>query len=165
MSPNPAGEWPQIATEKADSVILRTARPDAENRTSYFFTDALQILATHEMNEIPGIFESVEKALQAGHYVAGFVSYEAGYHFEPATMLSAAWKGCGVPLVWFGIYREPLIRHEFSEGSFPASGCSEAASTDAEEISVSPSRTEYGERIQRIRQYIEAGICTRRILR
>ena len=68
--PNPPSEWLRIAAAKAGSVILRTARPDADNRRSYFFTDALQILATHRMSEIPGIFESVEKALQAGHYVA-----------------------------------------------------------------------------------------------
>jgi para-aminobenzoate synthetase/4-amino-4-deoxychorismate lyase len=156
--PDSPGEWPRIATEKADSVILRTARPDAENRRSYFFTDALQILATHELNEIPAIFESVEKALQAGHYVAGFVSYEAGYHFEPAAMrFAGALRGSGVPLVWFGIYREPMIRDECSECRLPARACSEDVETDAGEISVSLSRTEYGERIQRIRQYIEAG--------
>ena len=63
----------------------------ADNRRSYFFTDALQILATDQMNEIPGIFESVEKALQAGYYVAGFVSYEAGYHFDRSDGL------CGRP--------------------------------------------------------------------
>jgi len=156
--PNLPGEWPQIAAAKAGSVILRTARPDADNRSSYFFTDALQILATDERNEIPGIFESIEKALQAGHYVAGFVSYEAGYHFEPAAMRSAgALEGCAVPLVWFGIYRQPLIWDECGESRFPASGRSEDAATEAGEISVSLSRAEYGKRIQQIRQYIEAG--------
>ena len=156
--PNLPGEWPQIAAAKARSVILRTARPDADNRSSYFFTDALEILATNEMNEIPGIFESVEKALQAGHYVAGFVSYEAGYHFEPAAMRAAgALEGCGVPLVWFGIYQEPLIWDERGGGRFPASGRSEDSAAETEEISVSLSRAKYGERIQQIRRYIEAG--------
>ena len=127
--PNRPVEWPRIATAKAGSVILRTARPDADNRRSYFFTDALQILATDQMNEIPGIFESAEKALQTGHYVAGFVSYEAGYHFEPAAMGSAGdLEGCGVPLLWFGIYREPLSWNECG-GGFPASGRSEDAAT------------------------------------
>src|ERR1700677_1889162 len=122
---NPPWEWPRIAAAKAGSVILRTARSDAENRISYFFTDALQILATDRMSEISGIFESVEKALQTGHYVAGFVSYEAGYYFEPAAMRSAGdLEGCGVPLVWFGIYREPFMWDECG-GRFPASGRSE----------------------------------------
>jgi para-aminobenzoate synthetase/4-amino-4-deoxychorismate lyase len=156
--PNPPGEWSRIAAAKAGSVILRTARPDSDNRRSYFFTDALQILATDQMKEIPGIFESVEKALQAGHYVAGFVSYEAGYHFEPAAMRSAgAMEGCGVPLVWFGIYRETLIWDECGGDRFSASGSSEDAGAAAGEISVSLSRAEYGGRIQQIRRYIEAG--------
>ena len=156
--PNLPGEWPQIAAAKAGSVILRTARPDADNRRSYFFTDALQILATDEMNEIPGIFESVEKALKAGHYVAGFVSYEAGYHFEPAAMRSAgALEGGGVPLVWFGIYREPVSWDECGGGTIPASGRSEHGVGEAGEISVGISRAAYGERIEQIRRYIEAG--------
>ncbi len=156
--PNVAGGWPQMAAAKAGSVLLRTARPDAENRRSYFFTDAVQILTTDEMNEIPGIFESIEKALEAGHYVAGFLSYEAGYHFEPAAMRSAGTlEGCGVPLVWFGIYREPVSWDECGEGRVPASGGSEHAVGEAGEISVGISRAEYGERIEQIRRYIEAG--------
>src|SRR5271170_505732 len=155
--PNPPGEWARIAAAKAGSVILRTARSDADNRSSYFFTDALQILVTDQMNEIPSIFESVEKALQAGYYVAGFVSYEAGYHFEPAAMRSAGnLEGCGVPLVWFGIYREPLSWDECG-GRIPGSGRSEDAAAETGEISVSISRAEYDERIQQIRRYIEAG--------
>ena len=161
--PDLPGEWPQIAAAKAGSVILRTARPDADmsnadNLRSYFFTDALQILSTNEMNEIPAIFESVEKALQAGHYVAGFVSYEAGYHFDPAAMRSAgALEGSGGPLVWFGVYRKPRIWNELGGSGFLPPGRSEHAATEAGEISVSLSHAEYGERIQQIRQYIEAG--------
>jgi para-aminobenzoate synthetase / 4-amino-4-deoxychorismate lyase len=155
--PNPPAEWPRIAAAQAGSVILRTARQDADNRRSYFFTDALQILATDQLNEIPGIFESAEKALRAGHYVAGFVSYEAGYHFEPAAMRPAGdMEGCSVPLVWFGIYREPLSWDECG-GRFPATVRSEDAEAAPGEISVSISRAEYGERIQQIRRYIEAG--------
>jgi hypothetical protein len=102
--PNPLGEWARIAAAQVGSVILTTAREDADNRRSYFFTDALQILATDKMNEIPGIFESAEMALEAGHHVAGFVSYEAGYHFELAAMrLAQNLAGCGGPLVWLGI--------------------------------------------------------------
>ena len=155
--PIPPGEWSRIAAAKAGSVVLRTARPDADNRRSYIFTDALQILATDQMNEIPGIFQSVEMALQAGQYVAGFVSYEAGYHFEPAAMRSAGnVEGCGVPLVWFGIYREPLSWDECGR-RFPVSGCTDDDASETGKLSVNISRAKYGEQIQQIRRYIEAG--------
>jgi len=154
---NPPGEWPRIAAAKSGSVVLKTARPDDDNRQSYFFTDPLQILATDRMNEIPGIFESVEKALEAGHYVAGFVSYEAGYHFEPAAMRPAVnVEGCGVPLVWFGVYRQPLTSDEW-EGTLRTSARGEDAMAEAADISVGISRAEYDQRIQQIRRYIEAG--------
>lgn len=146
-----------MAAAMPGSVILRTARTDADSRRSFFFTDAIQILATDQMSEIPGIFESVEKCLRAGHYVAGFVSYEAGYHFEPAAMHSAGEiKASDVPLVWFGIYREPRIWDECGD-SPPSPHRSREGMAEPGDILVGISRTDYCQRIQQIRRYIEAG--------
>jgi para-aminobenzoate synthetase/4-amino-4-deoxychorismate lyase len=150
--------WPRIAADSPGSVLLKTARPDEENRWSYLFTDPLEILATSDKNEIPRIFESIQNAIQSGYYAAGFVSYEAGYHFEPAAMrfLGALERG-SLPLLWFGIYRDPIRWDETAAGSVPASAPGEDSPPDAEEISVSLSPAQYAERIQQIRQYIEAG--------
>jgi para-aminobenzoate synthetase/4-amino-4-deoxychorismate lyase len=138
-------------------VFLKTARPDADNQQSLFFGDALQILTTECFDEIPDIFASIDKALQSGHFVAGFLSYEAGYHFEPTAMGSICHvKKCDVPLAWFGIYREPLIWNEFENTPSEFSLDNEALA-ESEDVSVSMPRAEYCERIQQIRQYIKAG--------
>ena len=83
-------EWSSLAARRPGSVLLRTARPDPDNQSSYLFIDPLQILSTRELAEIPALFASLENALRDGCYVAGFLSYEAGYHFEPRAANSAA---------------------------------------------------------------------------
>lgn len=153
----PPRAWAGSAAAKPASVLLKTARADAENQQSLFFSDALQILTTDCLHEIPAIFASIDKALQSGHYVAGFLSYEAGYHFEPAAMRSVSRsQGRDVPLAWFGVYRKPLVWDEFQNP--PAdSPVNEQILAEPEEISVGIPLVEYCERIQQIRRYIEAG--------
>src|ERR1700749_2045815 len=116
-------EWSRIAAEHPGSVLLQTARSDTDNTSSFLFRDALQILCADQLDEIPAIFESIQNALRDGYYVAGFLSYEAGYHFEPAALQSAAPPAkADLPLAWFGIYKEPLVRKECeSERIEPAS--------------------------------------------
>lgn len=153
----PLEEWPQIAAERAGSVLLRTARPDAENQSSYLFTDPLEILSTNRLDEIPAIFARIESALQAGNHVAGFLSYEAGYHFEPAALRFASLPDAsGAPLAWFGVYHAPLVRNELERVDAEL-GQSHETVQQVEEVSIGISRTEYCERIEQIRRYIEAG--------
>jgi para-aminobenzoate synthetase / 4-amino-4-deoxychorismate lyase len=146
-----------LAAAEPASVLLRTARPDAENQETFFFSDAMQILTTDCLHEIPLVFASIDKALQSGQYVAGFLSYEAGYHFEPTAMRSGGHSDrCDVPLAWFGVYREPLVWNEF-ENTLTESHLNDEPFAESGPVSVGISRAEYCHRLQQIRQYIEAG--------
>ncbi|MFA6357879.1 MAG: chorismate-binding protein [Candidatus Omnitrophota bacterium] len=49
-------------------------------------------------------FESIEKALKQGYYLAGFLSYEAGYCFEEKLYKN---KEYGFPLIYLGAYKTP----------------------------------------------------------
>jgi para-aminobenzoate synthetase / 4-amino-4-deoxychorismate lyase len=83
---SPLEECSRIVAEHSGSVLLWTARTDDENRSSFLFRGPLEILVASHLDEIPAIFASIENALQQGCYVAGFLSYEAGYHFEPTAL-------------------------------------------------------------------------------
>ena len=152
-------DWPQIAAGHSGSVLLHTARTDAENQASFLFTDPLEILSTNRLDAIPAIFASIDRALQAGHYVAGFLSYEAGYHFEPAAMRSVSPLAesdpplADLPLLWFGIYRQPLISNEPE----PMETNPESDLPNPEALSIAISSAGYHAQIQQIRRYIEAG--------
>lgn len=146
-----------MAAAKPGSVLLRTARADAENRRSYLFADPVQVLAAAHPDEIPSVFEAVEKALRDGYYVAGFVSYEAGYHFEPAALRGGEHDAnCDLPLVWWGVYRQPLVceEDETQRSEHEASG---TADVQPEQMPMGISPEEYREAIEKIRRYIEAG--------
>lgn len=148
-------EWDRIAATRPGSVLLRSGRPDAESARSYLFTDPLAVLCARKADEIPRVFEEVERALQAGHSVAGFLSYEAGYHFEPAALKpDPCPPASSVPLAWFGVYAEPLI----VDGALAQYAGGEAGDAGAlEELAFDLTREEYRRRVERIRQYIEAG--------
>lgn len=156
------GEWSRIAAGHSGSVLLWTARPDEENRSSFLFTDALEILSTSQLDEIPAIFASIEKALHEGCYVAGFLSYEAGYHFEPAALRLAAHREIAnpqlaqLPLAWFGIYRKPFVRDESDQASTDI-GLNPGDMQEAGDVSIDISQAQYCECVQQIRQWIEAG--------
>jgi para-aminobenzoate synthetase/4-amino-4-deoxychorismate lyase len=159
---SPLEECSRIVAEHSGSVLLWTARTDDENRSSFLFRGPLEILVASHLDEIPAIFASIENALQQGCYVAGFLSYEAGYHFEPTALRGGSHREihfprpAELPLAWFGIYKQPLVLDKVD--------CTRAhISPDRQEtqkagdVSIDISSEEYRERVQQIRQSIEAG--------
>jgi len=150
-----AADWARAAATEPGSVLLRTARTDEENRISYLFQRPLEILSARRPDEIPEVFAGIERALAAGRYVAGFLGYEAGYHFEPAARRGVPDFGLApddLPLAWFGVYDTPLIRE--------AGGDAEAAPASCEvtgEARIGVSQEEYTQKIDRIRDLIARG--------
>lgn len=69
------------------------------------FTEPVKVLETHDLNEIPGIMQEVEQALDEGYYAAGYVSYEAAPAFQKEMDVRS---GAQMPLLWFGIFKAPI---------------------------------------------------------
>lgn len=145
-----------------DSVLLQTARFDPSNKRSLLFLDPFQIATAHSLEEVPELFERIEEALAADFYVAGFLSYECGYHFE--RFQHVALTGQSLPLAWFGIYRKPLIfDHEtglFDGEPLPPlidEPIKKAGATLAENVTLAISQEDYTAKIERIQEYIAAG--------
>jgi para-aminobenzoate synthetase/4-amino-4-deoxychorismate lyase len=136
-----------IVAETPNSILLETSRPDAGSQRSFLFLDPVRTLTAFRLDEIPELFRQVEEALDAGFHVAGFVSYECGYHFQPFSRITLA--PSEMPLIWFGVYRKPLNPNVIVS-DFPLSS-----------LEVTPFLTiaedEYCGRVDRIKRYIEAG--------
>ena len=99
----------QLIAERPNSVLLHTARPDATNHTSHLFLDPIQILTASTPQDLPTLFIQIESAIAQGHHAAGYLSYECGPHFEPATHITAPSPDqTQPPLAWFGIYTQPI---------------------------------------------------------
>ena len=73
---------------------------------SLIFEDPLRSLIVESQAGVGEALLQIEAATAQGLYAAGFFSYELGYALEPrlAPQLPASRQ---VPLLWFGIFREP----------------------------------------------------------
>ena len=73
------------------------------------FSEPVRILQTRELSEVPSIIEEIDQATERGYYAAGFVSYEAAPAFHPEMKTREI---ASLPLLWFGIYKNPDVRKE-----------------------------------------------------
>jgi len=136
--------------------------------TQLFLSPLVESTADHP-SQIPAVFDAIERAVAAGHFAAGFFSYECGAHFEPKAIMHPVPEGR--PLAWFGVYdRSYVFDHE--TGTFPGGEPQELVRLRAEalqnqtrppepppEISAAfaLSEPEYARRIAAIHDFIRAG--------
>ncbi len=109
-----------------------------------FFTRPESVILCDDPALLQGSLREVEDAISHGFFVAGFLSYEAGYCFEPC--LDRPGKK-DFPLLMMGVYRAP------SRGDMPGGN----GSFSVEDFRVNVSREEYFSRIGAIREQIAFG--------
>jgi hypothetical protein len=68
------------------------------------FKNPVSLIKTSNPSLLKTCFDEMEKALQDGFYLAGFLSYEAGYSFEERLWQD---KEYDFPLVYMGVYDSP----------------------------------------------------------
>lgn len=154
-------QWRSVVADNANSVLLETSRVDTENKHSYLFLDPVQTLSASTLDELPGLFQQLETALTDGFYVAGYVSYECGYHFQSLAAITLA--APELPLAWFGVYRKPSIfAHEKNgEGGVSPSlidgGFNNVSDHSVNPLTLTISEETYCAKVQRVKEYIRAG--------
>jgi len=115
-------------------------------KSECFFSNPEFIISCFDPSLMAACFEEMEQALSRGHYLAGFLSYEAGYSFEEKFFPS---KTYDFPLLYFGVYKKPqrhitgLAGHRLQQ--FP------------ENLRLDIKYDEYSLNINTIRDYIAKG--------
>jgi len=153
----------EIVAATPGSVLLQTSRFDASNRYSYLFLHPAKTIAASTLDEIPALFQQIEQAIANGHYVAGYMSYECGYHFERFNAVNLSPQP--LPLAWFGIYNQPFIydhadaRFTGEEPPTPTNNIlpKENPTRFTDNATLTISEAEYCKRIEKIKEYIQAG--------
>lgn len=114
------------------------------------------------MNEVLGLFEVVDKHLESGFYLAGFLSYECGHHFESRSGISP--QSGNEPLAWFGVYPSPFVFDHRTGQMTPELPVYALDIADANRVSPNISelrleidREEYCRKVEQIREYIASG--------
>ncbi|MEK6397589.1 MAG: aminodeoxychorismate synthase component I [Terriglobus sp.] len=147
-SPLPA-QWHSLAFANAGSVLLESSLPSATEHHSLLFQQPLRTLIAQQPDDLTHLFAQLEDALQQGHWAAGWLTYEAGYHFlhQPTPHTSQ-------PLAVFGIYSAPAIFDH-------ATAHTPEAAPNPSTLNIAPMPTvdvaTYTANIHRIQQWIAAG--------
>ncbi len=137
------------ALQKQYTILLESSRRDEFNTANYLFQDPVEVLQAFSIDEIPDLFHRIESSLSQQQWIAGYIGYECGYHFEnviPETGIRTA-----LPLITMYVYNAPINipggMLEDDEYNAPAISNLRFGITD----------TAYRRKIERIKNYIENG--------
>ncbi len=133
------------------TLLLDTARPDAENRQSWLFTKPVDVLTAHTLDDVIPLLRQIDEFVSAGHHVAGFMSYEAGYAFEDFEPAASTEE----PLAWFGVYDAP--QRVAPDAISAESKAGNDAPPSVTDIAFSLDRADYLDAIDAIKAHIRAG--------
>lgn len=92
---------------KNDFIFLETKRIGKKDNRSFLFTDPHKVICCMDSSQLKVSLDDIETWVRKGYYAAGYIAYEAGFCFEPA--LFSKIRPCKFPLIWFGIYKNPVI--------------------------------------------------------
>jgi len=147
-----------------NTVLLHTSKKDHENAISYLFTHPIKIIEAQHFGELEKSFQQIDKAIQQGYYVAGYMVYEAGFYFHPKLHSIVQASQNQQPLLWYGVYDFP-IEFNHKSGEIIGAGCLnhsyEKQKQDSHyqlgEFKLNISKPEYSELISEIKSEIRAG--------
>ncbi len=142
------------------SVFLDNNRPPAKgNRigqaAAYLFQNPLDLITANSPDDLITAFERMQSCLDAGYYIAGWISYEAGLILEPklAPLYRPPYEA---PLLSFGVYKEQIkLTPQGSEAHWAEISAREGY--ELSNVRLNISRPEYETAAAKIHQYLKAG--------
>lgn len=142
MPPSPHPDLPPFVLLQDDIIGVRR-----------LFAKPRQILAAHNERELEAALEAAEKARRDGKWLAGYLSYEAGYLLEDK-LKPLLPNGRSVPLMLMGVFDEADI------ASFrPRQRMDPAPPAPLVEAVPSWSRPDYTDRFNTLRHHLAMGDC------
>jgi para-aminobenzoate synthetase/4-amino-4-deoxychorismate lyase len=138
---------------KEGSLWFESAFCKGGNGGALLFSDPVEVVMLSSLAGLAVFFQTIEEKLAEGFFLAGWLSYEVGYGFEPALFAVDVTTPAPSTLGWFGVYREPehfsarAVEQLFPENTALSPGA----------VSFNLSREEYEEKIRMIKEEIAAG--------
>ncbi|MCF7876877.1 MAG: aminodeoxychorismate synthase component I [Candidatus Omnitrophica bacterium] len=134
---------------KPPYVFLDTAKKDGENRKSFLFSDAIDILTFKHNDSTELFFEKIENYLKKGFWLAGYFCYEFGYYLEGA--LGKLQEKNDFPLAWFLVTAAPdkveLENPPYQQGKYPF----------VKNFKANISKNEYIKKVEKIKYFLKEG--------
>lgn len=90
----------------APFVLCEDARPGAA--PALLFARPSDVIVAHTLDAVTPALDAARAALKRGRYMAGWLSYEAGFAFEPRLAARVKRRDTDAsPLLWFGVFDAP----------------------------------------------------------
>lgn len=139
----------------APFVLLVESQREAARERALLFSDPLRVIQCRSAREVPARLSAAEDAVAQGHYVAGFLAYEAGYGLhEKLSPLAAR-----VPrehTLWLGVFEHMQELRGAQVDAF-LTELGGAAPARVSRLELDRSRAEYTADFQRVQEYLRAG--------
>jgi para-aminobenzoate synthetase/4-amino-4-deoxychorismate lyase len=137
------------ALQQPFTILLESSRRDEFNTANYLFRDPVEVFRAYSLEEIPDIFRRIESALSRQQWIAGYIGYESGYHFEHVVQDTG--KSAKIPLLAMCVYDAPtsIPAGMFDDDEFDSPAVSN--------LHFSITESAYHSAIDRIKNYIENG--------
>ena len=105
----PCLDLPAFLEEHAQGtfVFLESSRWGEEDRQSLFFSNPVEEFVLKPGQDLAEYLGLLEEARRQGLWLAGFLTYEVGYLFEPR-LKKLFRPPLKTPLAWFGAFEKPL---------------------------------------------------------
>jgi len=132
--------------EKPYTIFLETTKRDSENQKTLLFQEPEHIIQANTLLEVKSALEQMEDARCRGKWLAGYISYDAGFAFE--RKLQHFPVATSLPLVWFGEYSAPLFNPTIQFNDMCGS---------LQHVAFKIPKEDYTNAIAKIVAYIEAG--------
>lgn len=128
------------------TIILRHG--ESTTKRWLLFGAQRSILTATTMDDVMPVLHEAEQARKAGHWVAGFVSYDAAPGIDPSLVAHARADG-NAPLAWFAVCEPPTLADKLPSPTAPASSPVAWHSSTSDE--------EHAMRVEQVRNLIANG--------
>ena len=117
------------------------------------FAEPREIVVAREAEDFLPALDRVEEARRSGKWLAGYLSYEAGYLLDPA-LVSSLPSGRRAPLLCFGVFDGPAD-HVAADNALPC----EPAGASMTGPRATWSGALYAQRFERLHRHLREGDC------
>lgn len=87
----------------APFVLLLESHAEPSRERALWFTRPLRVVSCRAPSEVRGALRLADRAVSEGHYVAGFLAYEAGYGLHPKLALLTP-RAPREHVLWLGVF-------------------------------------------------------------
>ena len=142
----------ELALAQPNSVLLETTLPSQDETRTFLFSKPVEVLAANTFNDLESLIKKIDSYIERGFYLAGYLSYEAGYLFEEGFRRPLENFPFAFPLAWFGVYENPRITESTANSISP-----QQDSFAIHSLSMNLSQAEYEGKVLKILDYIKRG--------